>query len=236
MNKILLIQSRVNNERIENERASYRRAVGEKFELDYLSALDERLSWTKPEELLKDYVGVIFGGSSDFDFDGGRSSGDPVRLISMIILSRVKMLVKYAIAGNIPILGICYGHQIIANMRGGEVSKDSAQGKRGSYEIALTADGKKDAVFSNLPLNFFAQYDHKDSVSRLPEGTTLLASAPNCRFAVLHYGKNVYTMQFHPEVERLHYIGNYEHHDSPHASRIIQLWLEKIVKPHSRRG
>lgn len=49
---------------------------------------------------------------------------------------------------------------------------------------------------------FNAQYIHKDAVTTLPEGAHVVASAPNCSFAALRYGKNRYTFQFHPEFDR----------------------------------
>ena len=227
MKKVLVIQSRTTEKRIENERNNYREAIENAAEVDFLSALDERHAWTTPEEFLKGYGGVIFGGSSDFDFHGGRPDGDPIRLMSMIILSRAKNIVSYAMAGDIPTLGVCFGHQLIAQMHGGVVNNDVEQSKFGAYEVALTEAGKKDPLFETLPERFFAQYAHKDSVTNLPEGAVLLATGAACRFSALRYGKNTYTVQFHPEVRR--FIEGKGSVDSPEASKIIPLWIEHIV-------
>src|SRR3989344_4018493 len=108
MKKILVVQSRVTEDRIERERENYRRAIGGKADADFLSAVDSSLAWTTPDALLEGYDGVIFGGSSDFDFHGGRPAEDPMRLMSTIILSRAKNLVHYTIAQAIPVLGICF--------------------------------------------------------------------------------------------------------------------------------
>jgi len=225
--KILVVQSRITPNRIENERDNYRRSVGELAQTDFLSAVDEKLAWTSPAEFLKGYGGVIFGGSSDFDFHGGRMENDPARIMSMLILSRAKHIVSYALECGVPVLGICFGHQIIGNMHSGMVSNDREQSKFGAYMVKLTEAGKTDPLFSALPEEFWAQYAHKDSVTNLPEGATLLATGETCRFAALRYADKVYTMQFHPEVRR--FVHGPKSHDSPEASRLIPLWIEHIV-------
>lgn len=228
MKKILAVQSRTQSECIVREQENFTRAVGASAETTFLSALDEQLTWTTPDELLKGYDGVIFGGSSDFDFHGGRDEKDPARLMSLIILSRAKNLVSYALTEKIPLLGICYGHQLIANMYGGDVRNDKEQSKFGSYEVQLTDDGKRDVLFKNLPQSFVAQYAHNDSVTKLPEGATVLASSHGCRFGALRYGISAYTTQFHPEVIRFEDLP-LEYRDSAEASRLIPLWLDGIV-------
>ena len=79
MRKILVVQSRSSPDGVEREQSNFRRAIGKSAEIEFLSALDERLAWTYPDELLKGRSGVIFGGSADFDFHGGRSEKDPAR-------------------------------------------------------------------------------------------------------------------------------------------------------------
>jgi len=230
MKKILVVQSRSSPERIEGERANFGAAVGAYAAVEFLSALDEKLAWSSPDEILKDFGGVIFGGSSDFDFSGGRDENDPARIVSFIILSRVRNMISHALRDGLPLLGVCFGHQIIAEMRRGEVRNDPEQGKVGSYELALTEEGKKDKLFGGFPQKFFAQYDHKDSVTKLPEGATVLASGDRCRFSALRYHDAAYTVQFHPEVEKLRYRGEYDYRESPYASSVISLWIEKIVR------
>lgn len=227
MKKILIVQSRTSSEWIEREQNNFLRAVGKSAEVEFLSALDERLAWTYPDEFLKGRDGVIFGGSSDFDFHGGRSIKDPARLMSMIILSRTRLIISYALAQKVPVLGVCFGHQIIGQMHGGDVIHDKAQSKFGSHEVTLTSEGKKDVLFSKLPEKFIAQYWHKDSVTVLPEGATLLATGSTCYFSALRYGEKTYTVQFHPEVERI--ITDENPQPSPEASKIVPLWIKHIV-------
>src|SRR3989344_6014993 len=224
--KILAIQSRTQPERIRRERENFRRAIGESAEVQFLSVLDEKLAWASPGEFLKGFDSVILGGSSDFDFNGGRDKKDPARLVSFIILTCVKNIVSHALKKDFPLLGVCFGHQIIAQMHAGEVDNDKLQGKFGAYEVALTEEGARDPFFSALPRTFFAQYAHKDSATKLPEGSVLLGKTANCRFAVLRYGARAYTTQFHPEVERMG-VGPY--YESSEASSILPLWIKRVV-------
>ena len=229
MKRIFVIQSRTSPASIENEQKNYRRCMDGLAEIEFLSALDEMFSRVTVEEILDGVDGIIFGGSSDFDFHGGRSEDDPARIMSLMLLSRMKNLVTYSLAARVPMLGVCYGHQLIANMFGGEVSNDKEQSKFGSFNVELTEAGKSDPLFGMLPLKFVAQYAHKDSVTKLPTGATLLASSIGCRFSALRYGSNAYTMQFHPEVIRWNDLP-LEYLDSPEASTIIPMWLERCVK------
>ncbi len=225
MKKILVVQSRTSEERIAGERDNFRSVLGGHAEVSFLSALDERLAWSTPDEFLGGIDGVIFGGSSDFDFHGGRAEKDPVRLMSLILLSRTRNIISHTLAQNIPLLGVCFGHQLVAQMHGGEVDHDIAQSKFGSYEVSLTEEGVHDPVFKHLPVSFVAQYAHKDSVTTLPEGATLLAASPACSFSALRYAEKAYTVQFHPEVKNFPDIPMV-YKASPEASRIIPLWSQ----------
>jgi len=243
MTRILLVQSRQTPETVQREQENFRRAVMGRAELEFLSALDERLAWTMPDEVLSGYDGVIFGGSADFDLHGGRGEKDPARIMAAIILSRARLFIAYSFAQNLPVLGICFGHQIIAQMHGGEVESDAAQKKVGSYEAHLTTNGERDALFQGFPKNFVAQYWHKDSVTALPAGAVLLAQGPECKFSALRYGEKAYTFQFHPEVRHSDFAVRLKEsgylpegieltsivRESPEASKIISLWVERIV-------
>ena len=245
MKKILSIQSRQLESARISEQEILLRAVSGAAEVDFLSALDEKLAWTTPDEILKGYDGIVLGGSGDFDLHGGREERAPARLMAAIILSRIRALITYAFAQNTPVLGICFGHQLIAEMYGGHVTHDSKQKKSGSFEVRLTDDGRSDPLFSTLPDSFLAQYGHKDSVTGLPEGAVLLALGSACLFSALRYGKKVYTMQFHPELTAQDSIQKLKEspgylpqgiaaesivRESPEASKLIPAWIERVVE------
>ncbi|MBU6241403.1 MAG: glutamine-hydrolyzing GMP synthase [Acidobacteria bacterium] len=99
---------------------------------------------------------------------------------------------------GIPILGICYGHQLIARQLGGEVSR----GGRGEYGRAvLTRGDARSQLLDGLPDTFPVWMSHFDHVSRVPDGFTACASTPDAPTAVMeNASRKVWAAQFHPEV------------------------------------
>ena len=200
MKKVLVIQSRRAPGRCDFELCAYRRSVGDGVELSPVSTLDIENDWLSPKRLLAGYEAVIIGGSSDFFFHGGRDETDSERAGAREVLDRLRPIIEHILSNDIPTLGICFGHQLIAEIRGGEVTHDHAQKKMGTFDIRLTEEGKRDRLFSRLPETFAGQYAHRDSVTTLPQGAVALASGDSCRFSALRYGRNVYSVQFHPEL------------------------------------
>lgn len=243
MRKVLLIQSRLQPERAQRECAEFKSALGEDAELSCISVLDEVQAWSNPEALLRGYDAVFIGGSGDFHLHGGEESEDEARKSAQKIMEKLRATIEYLFEKNIPTLGICFGHQLIAEMRGGMVTSDVEQKKTGTYEVRLTQEGRQDPVFSSIPESFQAQFAHKDSVTVLPQGATLLASGSACRFSALRYGTTIYTVQFHPESTREsmlrgaeqmpHYIPKGKapeqlFSDSPHTSGLISKFVKII--------
>ncbi|MBM3729219.1 MAG: glutamine-hydrolyzing GMP synthase [Actinobacteria bacterium] len=97
-----------------------------------------------------------------------------------------------------PILGICYGHQLIARQLGGEV----ARGGRGEYGRAtLTRGSSPSRLLDGMAATFPVWMSHFDHVSRMPDGFTGCASTPDAPIAVMeNAARKVWAVQFHPEV------------------------------------
>jgi len=98
---------------------------------------------------------------------------------------------------GIPILGICYGMQVIAEMSEGKVkhTKEREYGK-----IELFIDDNRD-LFSHVPGNFTCWASHGDFVSKLPPGFVVSAHTLNVPMAAISNKKRkIYGVQFHPEV------------------------------------
>ena len=104
---------------------------------------------------------------------------------------------------GIPILGICYGHQLIAQQLGGEVSR----GGRGEYgRAALTRTSDVSALLHDLPTEYSVWMSHFDYVSRVPSGFNSCASTPDAPTAVMeNSARKVWAVQFHPEVVHSEY-------------------------------
>ncbi len=96
---------------------------------------------------------------------------------------------------GVPVLGICYGMQLIADMLGGEVGKASTR-EYGRCEIEY--DGG--AVLENMP-NGFCWMSHTDEVKKLPAGFKATAHTKACKIAGFENAeRKIYAVQFHPEV------------------------------------
>lgn len=201
MTSLLLIQSRKRPEMVEGEQGEYTRALaGTGVALSYMSVFDDTIDWQAPEVLLAGHDGIILGGSGEYDFDGGRPQTDDVRAESKAIVERLRPLLDYVFANEVPLLGVCYGHQIVSEYQGVPVVNDLEQKKVGSHVVCLTEEGKFDPLLAGLPERFIGQYGHKDSLSALPPGAVLLATGPSCNTSAVRYGSRIYTLQFHPEL------------------------------------
>lgn len=98
---------------------------------------------------------------------------------------------------GIPILGICYGHQLIAHHFGGEVRR----GKVREYGFASLKVKTTCRLFTGLPTNLIAWMSHGDTVTKLPQEFTVIGKTKNCPVAAMtNAERNIYGLQFHPEV------------------------------------
>ncbi|PID60732.1 MAG: glutamine amidotransferase [Gammaproteobacteria bacterium] len=96
---------------------------------------------------------------------------------------------------RIRLVGICFGHQIIAQALGGKVEKFSGGWSVGQREYRLDP-----RVFgSSEPLSIMAY--HQDQVVELPEGAEVIGNSDFCRYAALAYGDDILTIQPHPEFD-----------------------------------
>ena len=98
---------------------------------------------------------------------------------------------------GIPILGICYGMQVISEMLGGKV-KHTSNREYGKAELFI--DDNRD-LFSHLPGNFTCWASHGDYVKKVPSGFHVIAHTMNTPIAAIsNPRKKIYAVQFHPEV------------------------------------
>ncbi len=98
---------------------------------------------------------------------------------------------------GIPILGICYGHQLIAHALGGTVDK----GKVREYGSASVNFSEKKEIFNGVSDTENVWMSHFDQVIKEPEGFKILASTSDCPIAAMaNYERKIFSVQFHPEV------------------------------------
>ena len=115
---------------------------------------------------------------------------------------------------GVPILGICYGLQLMGKMLGGEVkSSDRREYGRGTLSIA-----RKGTLFSGLPTKLSVWNSHGDSLAKLPRGFRALAKTENSSYAAIEDSKRkFFGLQFHPEVEH-----------SEKGNEVIKNFLTKV--------
>lgn len=117
---------------------------------------------------------------------------------------------------NIPILGLCYGHQLIAKVFGGEVKRGNTR----EYGVAQASIEYFNDIFSGLDRKETVWMSHYDTVNKLPQAFQILAQTENCPIAAFsHRSKPIYGLQWHPEVVH-----------TTHGKQILQNFIFKICK------
>ncbi|MCS6824002.1 MAG: glutamine-hydrolyzing GMP synthase [Cytophagaceae bacterium] len=99
---------------------------------------------------------------------------------------------------NIPLLGICYGAQLIAHKSGGEVMPSKIREYGRANLIDIVSD---DPLLKNIPQNSQVWMSHGDTITSIPDSFDAIASTPSVRIAAFRIkGEHTYGIQFHPEV------------------------------------
>jgi GMP synthase (glutamine-hydrolysing) len=112
---------------------------------------------------------------------------------------RTALWLRGAVQAGEPVLGICYGHQLLAHALGGTVAPDPRGREIGTVGITLADDAVADPLFAGSPRCFPAQATHCESVVALPDGATLLASSEHTPIHAFRVGHRAWGVQFHPE-------------------------------------
>lgn len=128
----------------------------------------------------QDYKGIIFTGGPNSVYDDDSPHFDPAVLEL-----------------DIPVLGICYGCQLIAYMKNGTVSSAENSSEYGKTLLY----SRENPLFHNVPLESICWMSHNDYVSKVPEGFSVIAETDKCPCAAMADTKQkLYAVQFHPEV------------------------------------
>ena len=116
---------------------------------------------------------------------------------------------KEIFALEIPVLGICYGMQLIAKTFGATINK-SVTSEYGKSQIEVD---ENNPLFQKLPKIQTVWMSHGDYVKTLPQGFSKIASSKNCKLAsIANENKKIYAVQFHPEVRHTIYGNEILHH------------------------
>lgn len=192
--KILVLQFRTDKSLIHERACIIQTGNFNKAEFNFINILKPHSQALKLIDLDL-YKGVILGGSGQVNI----SDWSPKR---KEIILRIKPLIKQIIKKDIPMLNICFGHQLIAYILGGKVTADPDQAETGSFKIFLNENGRLCPIFKGVPKSFYAIEGHKNSVVNLPKGAKLLAFSNKCKIESYQLKNNIYCIQFHPELDR----------------------------------
>ncbi len=129
--------------------------------------------------VLAEHAGIILSGGPRSVYEEGAPRVDPA-IIEL----------------GLPILGICYGHQLLAQMLGAKIER--GQGEYGHNTITLRTEN---TIFKGTPPTQSVWMSHGDSITELPDGLKVLASTEGCETAAIgDEARRFYGVQFHPEV------------------------------------
>jgi GMP synthase (glutamine-hydrolysing) len=116
---------------------------------------------------------------------------------------------------GVPVLGICYGMQLMARDLGGAVERTGAS-EFGRTELAAETGGE---LFSGLPAEQVCWMSHRDSVTAPPLGARVVAGSPSTPIAAFEDGqRRLYGVQFHPEVVH-----------TPHGTDLLKNFLYRVA-------
>lgn len=184
--------------------------------------LDARLVDRLPEP--RECAGVVMTGSHAMVTD---------RLPWM---ERLAEWLRRLVAEDIPFLGICFGHQLLAQSLGGRVDFHPRGREIGTVPIEMTPSAAGDPLFSAMPARFSAHAVHAQSVRELPPGAVLLAGNDFEPTHAFRAGAHAWGIQFHPEFtrERMNLYIDHLAHDARCASCDIEAIRAGLAEtPHS---
>lgn len=117
-------------------------------------------------------------------------------------LDDIRRLQRSAAADVLPSFGVCLGGQLMAQAFGGQTGVGDNGMEAGISQIEWLPDAAADRVFADLAVPFLAGMMHRDAVTVLPPGSTLLGTGSNYRHQAFRVGETSWAVQFHPEVNR----------------------------------
>ncbi len=112
----------------------------------------------------------------------------------------LKEFLRACVAAHVPVVGICFGHQILAEALGGRAEKSERGWGLGVKDYDFVA---RPGWMADAPAHFSMRAVHQDQVTALPPTATVLASSPFCEYAAIAYGDpetpDAISLQPHPE-------------------------------------
>lgn len=146
------------------------------------------------------------------DIENGDRLPDPTECAGAVITGSASMVterlpwseaaagwIRNAMDADLPMLGVCYGHQLMSHALGGRVDYLPGGREMGTVRLTLNESARQDALGAALPALFDAHATHEQSVLELPREAVSLARSERDPHHLVRYGKHAVSTQFHPE-------------------------------------
>jgi GMP synthase (glutamine-hydrolysing) len=145
---------------------------------------------------LADWSGIVLGGGP-YNVSDAADSKSPTQ---QRVESELLPLLSRVVERDFPFLGCCYGIGTLGSVVGAAVDRRYPE-PVGAVTVSLTAAGRDDPLFADLPDVFDAYGGHKEAATSLPSEVVCLASSADCPVQAFRVRNNVYATQFHPELD-----------------------------------
>jgi GMP synthase (glutamine-hydrolysing) len=137
---------------------------------------------------------------SPHDIAGAMITGSAAMVTERLPWSeRTAGWIRDAMDVELPLFGVCYGHQLMAHALGGRVDYLPGGREIGTQSIEMLPHHAQDSLLSALPAAFRAHTTHEQSVLEAPDGSVILARSHRDPHHLLRYGAKAISTQFHPE-------------------------------------
>lgn len=141
-------------------------------------------------------------GALNLGTDGVILSGSPLDAWSDDPMNRkLADVIDFCRQTEIPFLGVCYGHQLLARAAGGRVAPHPGGLELGNTPVELTPSGLRSKLFAGLDHHFEVLSSHVDAVLELPPGCDLLVQGEFTQVQAFRCDECLYGVQFHPETD-----------------------------------
>lgn len=173
------------------------------------------------EAWLDRWSAVILGGGA-FTYSDDPATKSAAQVSAERDLRRI---LEVVVPQDRPFLGVCYGIGTLGSFLGGRVDKEYPE-PVGPVVVDLTDEGRADPLFAGLADHFDAYGGHKEALSEVPDGVTVLATSPAVPVQAFRVGRHVYATQFHPELDlaglvtRIDAYAGYGYFDPSDAERL----------------
>lgn len=161
--------------------------------------------------MIQDVIGPLWSG--DYTVSDARTGEPPpAENVAAIVITgsasnvpnrepwmlRTEAWLRDVVGAKVPVFGICFGHQILAQALGGEVIRNPRGREIGTTTITRRGP---DPIFEGLPEEIVANVTHVDTVGRLPPGAVSLAFSALEEHHAIRFTETCYGVQFHPEID-----------------------------------